>query len=115
MKKNDKHFQFSPHIIYPEFAGFSIVYQSTNIFTDESKVAMKEKLKVKKDLFIYLLENFIKDPKVEEELDFSPEELAKMILNLVSKEFIDIKAEEEADNYEEMEEFCPFKHITFKF
>jgi hypothetical protein len=115
MKKNDKHFQFSPHIIYPEFGGFSIVYQSTNIFTDESKVAMKKKFKVKKDLFIYLLENFIKGPKVEEELDFPTEKLVKMIFKLVNKKSIDIKAEEEADNHEEMEEFCPFKHITFKF
>lgn len=37
LKKNNQYHQFNPHIIYPEFAGYSIVYKSTSIFTDESK------------------------------------------------------------------------------
>ena len=91
------------------------MYQSTNIFTDESKVSMKKKFKAQDDLFQYL-ENFIRGPKVEEKFDFTPEELVRMVFLLGSKDFIDLKAEEEeADNLEEMEEFCPFKHITFYF
>lgn len=44
MLKNDTVWQFnqfSPHITFPEFAGYSIMHFSTEMSTDESKYQMK--------------------------------------------------------------------------